>query len=124
LPFTLDLSKRGLEKIFREYQIKAMKVIWESTNDGLTSREVYDHVNRVLEDTKSISRASIINFLNAMCDEGVLNYKEETCKGGVRRRYSKAMDEERFMIYVAKSALESLMRDFPIETRRALSDHL
>lgn len=124
MSFTLDLSKRGLEKIFREYQIKAMKLIWESTNDGLTSREVYDHVNRVLEDTKSISRASIINFLNAMCDKGVLNYQEETCKGGVRRRYSKAMDEKRFMIYVAKSALESLMRDFPIETRRALSDHL
>ena len=58
----------------------------------MTSREVYQAVNRSLG-SKTISRASIINFLNDMCDEGVLKFEEETCKGGTRRKYFTGLDE-------------------------------
>ena len=91
----IDPSKQGLEKVLRDYQIEALKIVWNSEIKGLSSREVYVAVNRVLGD-RAISRASIINFLNDMCDEGVLKYTEETCKGGTRRRYFTGMNEAAF----------------------------
>lgn len=121
MTIVIDPSKTGLEKVLRDYQIEALKVIWGSNNKGLTSREVYQSVNKVLE-SKTISRASIINFLNDMCDEGVLKYEEETCKGGTRRKYFTGLDEMGFRKHVAKVVLNSLMRDFPDQTREALKE--
>lgn len=119
----IDPSKTGLEKVLRDYQIEALKLIWSNTGEGLTSREVYEAVNKNLGG-KSVSRASIINFLNAMCDEGVLDFEEETCKGGMRRKYSKGMDESGFKRYVASTVLGSLIKDFPDQTVEAIKESL
>jgi hypothetical protein len=124
MPLVLDPSKTGFEKVLRDYQIEALRMVWESTGEGVTSREVYLHVNKALGDDKSISRASIINFLNSMCDERVLNYEEETCKGGMRRKYSPGVDEEGFKIFIAKSVFDSLMKDFPDQTIQAIKESL
>lgn len=119
----IDPSKTGLEKVLRDYQIEALKLIWANTGEGLTSREVYEAVNKKLGG-KSVSRASIINFLNAMCDEGVLDFEEETCKGGMRRKYAKGLDEDGFKRYIASTVLDSLMRDFPNQTVEAIKGSL
>lgn len=123
MPLVLDPNKKGFEKVLRDYQIEALRNVWGSS-EGATSREVYDSVNEGLRGEKTISRASIINFLNGMCDEGVLNYTEETCKGGVRRKYSPGLDEEEFKRYIAKSVIDSLLRDFPDQTIEALKESL
>jgi len=94
LPIVLNPSKDGFEKVLRDYQIEALKMVWENPDKGVTSREVYAYVNKALEGVKTVSRASIINFLNAMCDDGVLNYEEETCKGGRRRRLQEVHRED------------------------------
>ena len=86
MPLVLDPKQAGLEKVLRDYQIEALKLIWAHNGDGMTSREVYEATNNRLGQGKSVSRASIINFLNAMCDEDILDYEEETCKGGMRRK--------------------------------------
>lgn len=124
MPIVLDPTKSGFEKVLRDYQIEALKHVWESANKGVTSREVYLHVNKVLGGVKTVSRASIINFLNDMCDDGVLNYEEETCKGGMRRKYFPGLDEEGFKKYIAKTVFESLLKDFPDQTIDALCDTL
>ncbi|MCK5670698.1 hypothetical protein KAI10_04905, partial [Candidatus Bathyarchaeota archaeon] len=85
--------------------------------------EVYLAVNEVLG-PKSVSRASIINFLNAMCDEGVLAFEEETCKGGMRRKYSTGLDESGFKVHIAEMVLKSLVIDFPEETISAIKNSL
>jgi len=59
-----------------------------------------------------------------MCDEKVLNYVEETCKGGMRRKYSTGLDEDEFKKYIAKTVVESLLKDFPDETMDALKETL
>jgi hypothetical protein len=59
-----------------------------------------------------------------MCDEGVLNYEEETCKGGMRRKYSPGVDEEGFKKHIAKSVFDSLMKDFPDQTIQAMKESL
>ncbi len=124
MPMVIDPSKDGLQKVLRDYQIEALRHVWRHDGDGLTSREVYEAVNETLDGGRSVSRASIINFLNAMCDEGVLDFEEETCKGGMRRRYSKGMDEGGFKEYVASTVLRSLMKDFPEQTLEAIKSSL
>ena len=124
MPLVLDPTQDGLEKVLRDYQIEALKLIWAHNGDGMTSREVYEASNIRLGQGKSVSRASIINFLNAMCDEDVLDFEEETCKGGMRRKYKKGLDEKGFKKHIAADVLSSLMSDFPNETLAAIKETL
>ena len=124
MPLTIDPSKKGFEKVLRIYQILAMEYVWTRADEGTTSRQVYNHVNTALDGGKKISRASIINFLNIMCDEGILDYTEETCKGGTRRKYTPALDEDAYKKHIAKSVFESLMKDFPNQTLEAIRESL
>ena len=121
--FVLDPKASGLGKVLREYQREALRFMWKSEGKGLTSRIVHSHVNERLNGGKSISRASIINFLNAMVDEGVLDYVEETGKGGFHRVYSAKIDEAGFKRMLAKSFIASLMKDFPDETKKVIKGY-
>ena len=111
-------DEQGLAKVLREYQLEALRCVWENSEKGVVSREVHQYVNEKLEG--SISRASIINFLNAMVDEGVLNYVEETGKGGYHRVYTPKFDEVGFRKYVAQTMVSSLLQDFPEETKTVI----
>ena len=119
LTLKFDPEKKGLAKILRNYQIEALKSLWKNSEKGLTSREVYEYVNGKIDG--SISRASIINFLKAMADEGVLNFKERTGKGGYHRVYTPQLNESEFKKYVAQTMINSLLKDFPEETKTAIS---
>ena len=114
-----DPESRGLSKVFKDYQQEALRAVWQS-EEGAISREVWQHVNGNLDGGGSISRASIINFLNDMVDEGVLDYHEESGKGGFHRVYKPKMDESELKRYIAETVLMSLMRDFPNETNEAI----
>jgi predicted transcriptional regulator len=94
-------------------------VIWASP-EGLGSRVVWDRVKAKLK-PRTISRASVINFLEAMREAGVLKGVERTGKGGYHWIYSPSMNEARFKQYIARTILENLMRDFPEETRKAVA---
>jgi len=96
-----------------------VKFIWEVGDSGAISREVWAKVNERLVG-KTISRASIINFLNAMVDEGVLDYEERTGKGGYHRVYRPKLDEPSFKQYLAQVMISSLMKDYPNETRKVI----
>ncbi len=124
MPFVLDPNKSGFEKVLRDYQIEALRTVWENSEEGATSREVYLQVNKAMEGNKTVSRASIINFLNSMCDDGVLAYEEETCKGGMRRKYFPGLDEKGYKKYIARSVFDSLLKDFPEQTIEALRESL
>ncbi len=108
-------EKMGLSKVFRDYQEEAVRFIWEVGKRGAISKEVWTHVNETLVE-KTISRASIINFLNAMVDEGIFNLRLETGKGGYHGVYTAKLDEFSFKQYLVEIVLTSLMEDFPEET--------
>jgi len=124
LNLILDPKASGLSKVFKEYQREALNFIWKNEGKGLTSRMVYSYVNDRLDGGKSISRASIINFLNAMVDDGVLDFVEETGKGGYHRVYSAKLDEAGFKRGLAESVVSSLMKDFPEETRKVIQEYV
>ncbi|MBD3173073.1 hypothetical protein GF326_11435 [Candidatus Bathyarchaeota archaeon] len=108
--------------ILKDYQELALKYLWRLDGEGASSRDVWVQVNEDLGENDSISRASIINFLNSMVDEGVLNYTETTGKGGHRRIYTAKYDETEFKEYIAKVVLKNLLRDFPEETQKVITE--
>lgn len=79
-------------------------------------------VNEALGPDKSISRASVIFFLNRMVDQGVLDYTSATGKGGYHRVYFPVMDERGYKKFLLKTMVESMRRDFPEETQEILKE--
>ena len=120
MPLTFNPEQNGLAKVLRDYQQEALRSVWTNGENGITSREVYEYVNEKIDG--SISRASIINFLAAMADEGVLNYTERTGKGGYHRVYTAQLNESEFKTYVAQTMITSLLKDFPEETRGVIKE--
>jgi predicted transcriptional regulator len=93
---------------FKPYQIASLELLW-SDNKSYSSREVWTYANIQLEG--SISRASVINFLNSSADHGLLNYMETTGKGGYRRLYSAKYSKSETAKYLSnavKKRLETL----------------
>jgi hypothetical protein len=117
-----DPKADGLSKVLRDYQEEALRFVW-SSEQGVNSRLVWLHVNEAFGGEKTVSRASIINFLNGMVDERVLDYEERSGKGGYHRVYLPRLDESGFKKAMAKSVISSLMRDFPEETNEVLKNY-
>jgi hypothetical protein len=113
-----DPSQTGLRAVLKDYQEFALRAIWANP-EGLGSKAVWDRVNAELK-PNTISRASVINFLEAMREAGVLKGDERTGKGGYHWIYSPAMNEAEFKQHIARTILESLLSDFPEETRHAV----
>ena len=107
-----DTREDGFRMVLRDWQETALRILWESESPLIT-KDVWIEVNRRLKGTRSISRASIINFLKAMDEEGVLTFEEETAKGGYRRRYSPSLDEEGFKLHVAGKVVSKLSKMWP-----------
>ncbi len=108
MDLTLDMSETGLEMFFKPYQIASIELLWNS-EETLSSRQVWEKVNEILPGT--ISRASIINFLNASVETGLLNFVETTGKGGYRRLYSSKLDKlgtSSFLVETVKEKLHTL----------------
>lgn len=106
---------------FKDYQIESLRYLWRIRLDGANSRAVWVNVNESLRG--SISRASIINFLNAMVDEALLTYTERTGKGGHQRVYCIAFNEPEFKQHIAGLIIGKLLREYPQETRKAISEN-
>lgn len=80
---------------------------------------VWTETNKALK-TETISRASIINFLEDLHEIGVLSGIEDTGKVGHHWIYSPKLDEAGFKKYIVETMLTSLMESFPEETREAI----
>jgi len=113
-----DTGETGLRAVLRGYQELALRAIW-ATPEGLGSKAVMDRVNAELK-PNTISRASVINFLESMREMGVLKGDEKTGKGGHRWIYSPAMNEAEFKQFISETILKNLMRNFPDETKQIL----
>ena len=65
----------------------------------------------------SISRASIINFLNDVVDEELLTFTETTGKGGHHRVYYMKYGETEYKQHIAELMISKLLKEYPQETR-------
>jgi predicted transcriptional regulator len=102
---SLDLQESGVAMFFKPYQITSLNILWKS-DEPQSSRQVWERANEEL--SESISRASIINFLNASVDNGLLDYTETTGKGGYRRLYSSKLTKPEASVYLTGVVSEKL----------------
>ena len=113
----IDLSKRGLEMFFKTWQVKALDYLKSIHPKGANTLTVYTAVNK----STQISRASIINYLNACVDDEILTYTETTGKGGYHRIYTLAHTDEGLETYLISKLIKKLLNEYPVEARNALS---
>jgi len=106
----LDTDQTGLTTHLKPYEIIALDYVW-SLGEPVGSGKVWNHVNDNLEGT--ISRASIIFFLNRQVDLGVLQFKDATGKGGHHRLYYPKVSKKDYPQFVVKRVVEALEGTFP-----------
>ncbi len=107
-----DMKQEGLLTVFRPYQAVLMEHIWDLNKNervGIISREAHQFLSGKPEKK---SRASVINFLNDMVEEGILGYEEKTGKGGYHRVYYPLMDRAGFQKYITEKINSKLEKVF------------
>jgi predicted transcriptional regulator len=114
-----DTSQTGLRAIFKPWQETTLHTIMENPQ-GLNSRETWQRVNQRLGE-ETISRASIINFLEDIRQMGILAGEDRTGKGGHHWVYKPAMTEAHLKQFIAEEILTTLIRDFPEETKKSIN---
>ena len=111
-----DTSENGLQTMFRPYQVAILEHIWNlnsETRTGLTSSKAYWFLQETDENELKKSRASVIFSLNDMVDDGILEYEEESGKGGYHKVYYPKMNKEEFAEHVKETITEKLNEVFP-----------
>ena len=121
MPLVMKASQEDLAMFFKDWQILVLHHIWNIFPAGTNSRSVWTNVNESLPG--SISRTSIIIYLNHMVDEALLTYTETTSIGGRQRVYYTKYSETKFKQHIAGLIISKLLEEYPRETRKALSEN-
>jgi len=114
--------EKGLDKTLKKYEKVALRYVWSMSEEGVGSAKTWENTNERLKHGETLSRASMIFFLNRMVDQRVLSYRTATGKGGHHRVYYSMMDEKTYKKHILKTIVDSLMRDIPNETKKALEE--
>ena len=104
----LDTGKEGLAAVYREYELTVLEYLF-SVDEGAGSGRVWKWVNEESDWAmagNTISRASVIFFLNRLVDEGLLDWRDTTGKGGHHRLYEMKVNRQEF----AKAVIDKFVR--------------
>lgn len=119
----LRTDKSGLMAVFKAWQVPLIEQLLEG--QPMNSREAWQFLeeNDVKTGKKeygTVSRASVINFLNDLVDQALLTFSLETGKGGHRRIYRMVLTREAFAYTIMGAFVEKLREVFPRESRAFL----
>jgi len=103
---------------FLLWQVEVLNYLWSIYPEDANSREVYENVVKRLD--KTVSRTSIINYLNEMVDERLILYTESTGKGGVHWRYKIKFSKSEFKEYLVRRVMDKLLSEYPEATKKAI----
>lgn len=120
--FKFDPSQPGLRRTLKKWEELALRYVWEVGEVGAGSGTIWKNVNERLGSGESISRTSVIFFMNRLVEQGVLSFRDGTGKGGHHKIYYSLMDEEGYLRYLIKTMVESMMREFPEITLEVLDE--
>jgi len=118
MPLVMKTSQEDLAMFFKDWQIRILHRLWNISPDGANSRSVWANVNKCLQG--SISRTSVIIYLNHMVDEALLTYTETISIGGRQRVYYMKYGETELKQHMAKLIISKLLNEYPEATRKAL----
>ena len=105
----IDLSKDGLAMIYKPYEIVAWAVVM-AISIPVGSGYVWAKTNEALKklDGTTISRASVIFFLNREVDKGFMGWNDATGKGGHHRLYFSRLSEGELLHRIKEKVCEKL----------------
>lgn len=105
----IDLSKSGLAMLYKPYEIVGWAVV-RAKGEPVGSSHVWAQTNKALMelDGTTISRASIIFFLNREVDKGFMDWDDATGKGGHHRLYFPLATEKELLRIVQGKAWDKL----------------
>lgn len=118
--FELDTSQSGLDMFFRDWQIRILGYLWGTQLNGATSGMVWDHLQETM--VEPMSRASVINYLKDMAENGVLREDKEPGRGGYHGVYYPNYSESEFKQYLAEYIIRKLLEEYPVETGKVLAE--
>ena len=85
----LDTAKTGINRVWKNYEAEAISFLIDRGEEGSGSSDVFAHcLFKLSEIGESISRASVIFFLNRLVEDGLATFVERSGKGGFHRVYS------------------------------------
>jgi len=102
-------EKKGLETLFRRWQITTLKYLWASPMEKFTTKKVWTHVREKAE--KKVSRATIYHFLDHMRKKGVIKASMSTGRGGLRILFYSEYTEEEFKKMMAQKLIDSVKKN-------------
>ncbi|MEM3527102.1 MAG: BlaI/MecI/CopY family transcriptional regulator [Candidatus Bathyarchaeia archaeon] len=105
------------------YKETVLKLIWENEEEGVIASQLHKHLKALMKD-KAVSRAAILSYLNDLCKQGILNFKEETCRGGRRKRYFPRMSRVDYEKENVRGTLQKLLKSHPKYTIEVLTELL
>lgn len=115
----LDTDQKGLTAIFKDWQVPLVEELFRRK---LTSKEATDFLEeRDIRTSQKgrgpVSRASVINFLNDIVDQGLLDYDAESGKGGYHRIYKMTHTRKEFAHKITDKFVNKLLEAFPKENK-------
>lgn len=108
LPLKIDLSKEGLDMLFKEYELIMLLYVWE-ISEPAGSRILDRVVSERLPEGKTISRASVIFAANRFVDNGIWDYITRTGKGGHHKRYFAVLTEEQLWEHLRVTVIKKMV---------------
>ena len=94
---------------FRPYEILGWDRVWNaSESEPVGSFGVFEHVKFGLGPGKSISRGSVILFLNRQVDLGFMGWRDATGKGGYRRLYYPLVNMTELTLAISRRMAEKI----------------
>lgn len=105
----LDTTKHGFEKLLKPYQYKMLQLATEQRH-GITTGDMHDKL--FFHDIET-SRASVINYLRYLEEYGLMDFTEESGKGGYHRVYSMKLTMEELETRIAHDIIRNMLEVFP-----------
>ena len=105
----IDMSKDGLSMFFKPYEVRGWDRVWNaSKSKPVGSSDVFEYINFGLGPGKTISRASVILFLNRQVDLKFMGWKDATGKGGHRRLYYPLVNMTELTLAISRRTAEKI----------------
>jgi len=103
-----DSFESRFSGLLKPCDVLILQCLWQH-DDGVSSRDIWVHVNTKLKDVKTISPATVIHSLASLVGEGILDYTETPNKGRSMRIYSARYNEAEFKQYISERVLRNLV---------------
>ena len=105
----IDTTKTGIEAIMKPYHYGIITHILDRP-EGITSGDMHAELEF---QGYTVSRASVINYLQALAREGIITQKERSGKGGMHGVYTAKLNFKQILTNIVESVMDKVLEACP-----------